>query len=83
MSLPLARFFYGRLSLRSTFYGDCLPSRDFPLMAGWYREGLLDLDAMVSERIALEDVPEAFARMKRGEVLRSVIDLRDCASSTT
>jgi S-(hydroxymethyl)mycothiol dehydrogenase len=76
MRLPLARFFYGRLSLRSTFYGDCLPSRDFPLLAQWYREGLLQLDAMVSERIALADVPEAFARMKRGEVLRSVIDLR-------
>ena len=44
-------------------------------MAAWYRDGTLKLDEMISERIALEDVDEAFARMQRGETVRSVIDL--------
>ena len=75
VTVPLGQLFYGRLTLRSTFYGDCLPSRDFPRMAAWYRDGTLKLDEMISERIALEDVDEAFARMQRGETVRSVIDL--------
>ena len=75
VTLPLAQLFYGRLTLRSTFYGDCLPSRDFPRLARWYRDGLLQLDEMVSERIALEQVDDAFDRMRRGETVRSVIDL--------
>jgi len=73
VTLPMAKLFYKRLTLRSTFYGDCLPARDFPLLADWYRRGELDLDAFVSERIRLEDVPAAFARMERGETIRSVI----------
>jgi S-(hydroxymethyl)mycothiol dehydrogenase len=73
VSLSMSKLFYKRLTLRSTFYGDCLPSRDFPLLAEWYRAGDLDLDALVTERITLEQVPEAFAKMERGETIRSVI----------
>jgi S-(hydroxymethyl)mycothiol dehydrogenase len=72
-TVKLAPFFYGRLTLRSTFYGDCLPSRDFPIMAELYRRGELDLDKLVTTTIGLNDVEEAFAAMERGEVLRSVI----------
>ena len=50
-----------------------MPARDFPLLAEWYRRRELDLDAFVTERIRLEDVPEAFAKMERGETIRSVI----------
>lgn len=73
VSLPMSKLFYKRLTLRSTFYGDCLPARDFPRLAEWYRRGELDLDALVTERITLEQVPEAFAKMERGETIRSVI----------
>ena len=73
VSLSLAKLFYGRITLRSTFYGDCLPSRDFPRLASWYRRGELDLDRLVSERIGLDDVERAFEAMQRGETLRSVI----------
>jgi len=73
MTLNMAKLFYGRVTLRSTFYGDCLPERDLPLLASWYQRGDLDLDAMVSERIGLGDVPSAFEKMRRGETLRSVI----------
>lgn len=72
-TVKLAPFFYGRLTLKSTFYGDCLPSRDFPLMASWYRQGELPLDALVTTKITLDQIEEAFTAMKKGEVLRSVI----------
>ena len=75
VTLPMAKLFYGRITLRSTFYGDCLPSRDFPLLADWYRRGDLDLDALVTTTIGIDDVEKAFAAMERGETIRSVITL--------
>jgi S-(hydroxymethyl)mycothiol dehydrogenase len=60
-------------ALKSSWYGDCLPSRDFPMLIDLYRQGRLDLDAFVSETIALDDVESAFDRMRTGDVLRSVV----------
>jgi S-(hydroxymethyl)mycothiol dehydrogenase len=73
LELPLQRFFDlgGRLGV--SWYGDCLPTRDFPMLANWYRLGQLDLDGLVSEKISLEDTEAAFTAMERGETLRSVI----------
>ncbi len=62
-------------ALKSSWYGDCLPSRDFPMLIDLYLQGRLDLDAFVSETIALDDVEPAFERMRRGDVLRSVVVL--------
>ncbi|HET6748595.1 MAG TPA: S-(hydroxymethyl)mycothiol dehydrogenase [Actinomycetes bacterium] len=68
--------FFGRGgALRPSWYGDCLPTRDFPLLADLYLRGRFDLDRFVSETIALDQVEEAFAKMRRGEVLRSVVVL--------
>ena len=71
--LPLIDVFGRGGSLKSSWYGDCLPSRDFPMLVDLYRQGRLDLDAFVSEEIGIDDVEEAFAKMHRGEVLRSVV----------
>jgi S-(hydroxymethyl)mycothiol dehydrogenase len=66
--------FYGRGgALRPAWYGDCLPSRDFPILIDLYLRGRYDLDRFVSETIALDQVEEAFAKMQRNEVLRSVV----------
>ncbi|MFJ7204205.1 S-(hydroxymethyl)mycothiol dehydrogenase [Streptomyces sp. NPDC098789] len=73
LELPLLDVFGRGGSLKSSWYGDCLPERDFPLLIDLYLQGRLDLDAFVSETIALDGVEEAFARMERGEVLRSVV----------
>ncbi|MEY9912869.1 S-(hydroxymethyl)mycothiol dehydrogenase [Catenulispora sp. MAP12-49] len=73
LELPLLDVFGRGGALKSSWYGDCLPSRDFPMLIDLYRQGRLDLDAFVSETIRLEDVEESFARMHRGEVLRSVV----------
>ncbi|CAM5654164.1 oxidoreductase [Streptomyces avidinii] len=74
LELPLLDVFGRGGALKSSWYGDCLPERDFPLLVDLYLQGRLDLDAFVSERIALDGVEEAFGRMERGEVLRSVVE---------
>ena len=73
--LPLIDVFGRGGSLKSSWYGDCLPSRDFPLLVDLYQQGRLDLDAFVSEEIALDGVEAAFEKMHGGEVLRSVVIL--------
>jgi S-(hydroxymethyl)mycothiol dehydrogenase len=70
--------FYGRGgSLRPAWYGDCLPTRDFPILIDLYLRGRYDLDRFVSETIALDQVEEAFTKMQRNEVLRSVVVFPD------
>lgn len=73
IELPLIEIFGRGGALKSSWYGDCLPTRDFPMFIDLYRQGRLDLDRFVSETIALDQVEEAFHKMERGEVLRSVV----------
>ncbi|MGW8379857.1 S-(hydroxymethyl)mycothiol dehydrogenase [Streptomyces sp. ODS28] len=73
--IPLLDMFGRGGALKSSWYGDCLPSRDFPLLIDLYRQGRLDLDAFVTETIELDAVEDAFARMHHGDVLRSVVVL--------
>ena len=75
LELPLIDVFGRGGSLKSSWYGDCLPSRDFPMLVDLYLQGRLDLDAFVTETIGLDDVEEAFDKMHAGEVLRSVVEL--------
>lgn len=75
IELPLLDVFARGGSLKSSWYGDCLPSRDFPVLIDLHLSGKLDLGAFVSETVGLADVEAAFARMRRGEVLRSVVVL--------
>ncbi|QBR92159.1 S-(hydroxymethyl)mycothiol dehydrogenase [Nocardioides euryhalodurans] len=71
--IPLIDVFGRGGALKSSWYGDCLPSRDFPMLVDLYRQGRLDLDAFVSEEIGLGDVETAFEKMHHGDVLRSVV----------
>ena len=71
--IPLIDVFGRGGALKSSWYGDCLPSRDFPMLVDLYQQGRLDLDAFVSEEIALDDVEAAFEKMHHGDVLRSVV----------
>ncbi|QIK67409.1 S-(hydroxymethyl)mycothiol dehydrogenase [Nocardioides sp. HDW12B] len=71
--IPLIDVFGRGGSLKSSWYGDCLPSRDFPMLVDLYQQGRLDLDAFVSERIGLDDIEAAFDKMHHGDVLRSVV----------
>jgi S-(hydroxymethyl)mycothiol dehydrogenase len=71
--IPLIDVFGRGGALKSSWYGDCLPSRDFPMLVSLYQQGRLDLDAFVSEEIGLGDVEAAFDKMHQGDVLRSVV----------
>jgi S-(hydroxymethyl)mycothiol dehydrogenase len=73
--LPMIEFFGRGGALKPSWYGDCLPSRDFPMLIDLYLQGRFDLDRFVSETIALDQVEEAFHKMEQGEVLRSVVVL--------
>jgi S-(hydroxymethyl)mycothiol dehydrogenase len=75
IDLPMIDFFGRGGVLKPSWYGDCLPSRDFPMLVDLYLAGRLDLDLFVTETIPLDGVEQAFARMQRGEVLRSVVVL--------
>ncbi|QNJ91380.1 S-(hydroxymethyl)mycothiol dehydrogenase [Mycolicibacterium fluoranthenivorans] len=75
LEMPLVDFFSRGGSLKSSWYGDCLPERDFPTLISLYRQGRLPLDKFVSERIGLDAIEDAFHKMHAGEVLRSVVIL--------
>ncbi|MEV6380031.1 S-(hydroxymethyl)mycothiol dehydrogenase [Streptomyces sp. NPDC051773] len=75
LELPLLDVFGRGGALKSSWYGDCLPSRDFPLLIDLYLQKRLDLDTFVTETIALDEVEKAFERMHGGDVLRSVVVL--------
>jgi S-(hydroxymethyl)mycothiol dehydrogenase len=73
LELPMPDVFGRGGALKSSWYGDCLPSRDFPLLVDLHLQGRLDLGAFVSETVSLDEIEPAFARMRAGEVLRSVV----------
>ena len=75
IELPFIDVFGRGGALKSSWYGDCLPSRDIPMLVDLYLQGRFPLDDFVSETIGLDAVEEAFAKMHRGEVLRSVVVL--------
>src|SRR6202012_3558539 len=75
LELPLLEVFGRGGAQKSSWYGDCLPSRDFPMLVDLHLAGRLPLDEFVSETIGIGDVEEAFAAMARGDVLRSVVVL--------
>ncbi|MFI5820374.1 S-(hydroxymethyl)mycothiol dehydrogenase [Streptomyces rishiriensis] len=73
LELPLLDVFGRGGALKSSWYGDCLPSRDFPMLIDLYLQNRLNLDAFVTETVQLDEVEKAFARMRQGDVLRSVV----------
>ncbi|PQP24859.1 S-(hydroxymethyl)mycothiol dehydrogenase [Rhodococcus opacus] len=75
LEMPLIDFFSRGGSLKSSWYGDCLPERDFPMLVDLYQQGRLPLDKFVTERIKIDEVEAAFHSMHAGEVLRSVVVL--------
>ncbi|GAA1368751.1 S-(hydroxymethyl)mycothiol dehydrogenase [Brevibacterium luteolum] len=74
LTVPLLDVFGRGGKLKSSWYGDCLPERDFPMLTQLYKEGRLPLEKFVTERITVDQVEEAFDKMGRGEVLRSVVE---------
>lgn len=83
LDMPLDQVFGRGGSIKSAWYGDCLPNRDFPMFVDHYLLGNLDLDGFVSERITINDVEPAFTKMREGKVLRSVVELDNLKNLTS
>lgn len=75
LELPLLDFFSRGGSLKSSWYGDCLPEKDFPMLVDLHQQGRIPLEKFVTERITLDAVEHAFEQMNQGKVLRSVVTL--------
>ena len=75
LEMPLIDFFSRGGALKSSWYGDCLPERDFPMLVDLYEQKRLPLEKFVTERIGIGDVEAAFAKMEEGTVLRSVVEV--------
>ncbi|MGY1945191.1 S-(hydroxymethyl)mycothiol dehydrogenase [Nocardia asiatica] len=75
LDIPLLDLFSHGGALKSSWYGDCLPERDFPALVDLYQQGRLPLEKFVTERIKIDEVEAAFQRMRTGDVLRSVVIL--------
>ncbi|WP_039805004.1 S-(hydroxymethyl)mycothiol dehydrogenase [Nocardia araoensis] len=75
LDMPLLDLFSHGGALKSSWYGDCLPERDFPALVDLYQQGRLPLEKFVTERIEIDEVEAAFQRMRTGDVLRSVVIL--------
>ncbi len=75
LELPLIDIFSHGGAVKSSWYGDCLPQRDFPMLIDLHLQNRFPLDAFVTEKIDIDQVEEAFEKMQAGEVLRSVVVL--------
>lgn len=75
LELPFLDVFARGGSLKSSWYGDCLPERDFPMYVDLYQQGRFPLGEFVDERVRIDEVEQAFETMKAGKVLRSVVEM--------
>jgi S-(hydroxymethyl)mycothiol dehydrogenase len=73
LDIPLIDVFSRGGAIKSSWYGDCLPSRDFPMLVDLFQQGRLPLDKFVSETIEMDEIESAFEKMSQGDVLRSVV----------
>jgi Zn-dependent alcohol dehydrogenase len=60
-------------SLKGSYLGSCIPSRDIPAYIELYKTGRLDVEKLISHRIKLEDINDGFERLAQGDALRQII----------
>lgn len=73
LDIPLIDVFSRGGALKSSWYGDCLPERDFPMLVDLYQQGRLPLERFVTERITIDRVEDALRTLRAGKLLRSVV----------
>jgi alcohol dehydrogenase len=62
-------------TIKGSYLGSCVPSRDIPRYIAWYQEGRLPVDRLLSGTLPLEDINLGFDRLARGEALRQTLRL--------
>ena len=76
VSVPSATIFMlQQKRLMGSLLGDCWPGRDIPLLVGLWRRGELDLESMITHRVALDGVNEGFDRLRCAEGVRTVVEV--------
>lgn len=81
LSNPEARFTVSHLSivaeertLKGSYLGSCVPSRDIPLYIQYFQQGKLPVDRLLAERLALNDINAGFDRLASGETVRQIVE---------
>ncbi|HWB65413.1 MAG TPA: Zn-dependent alcohol dehydrogenase [Mycobacteriales bacterium] len=73
LQLSAFEVFYNEKTLRGSYYGSGNIRRDFPRLLSLWRSGQLDLEGMITRRLSIGDVNDAFSAMQAGDVIRQVI----------
>jgi len=73
MPLPAANLVAEERSLKGSYIGSCAPIRDVPRFIRLYRQGLLPVDRLVSERVSLDELNVAFDRLAEGQTIRQIL----------
>jgi alcohol dehydrogenase len=73
LQLPQLSLVAEARTLKGSYLGSADPSEMIPLLAGWWRQGTLPVDRLMSSRIALDDVNEAMDALASGAVARQII----------
>ena len=65
--------FFNEKNFTGSYYGSVDVRKDFARFLQLWKDGELDLDGMISKRMKIDDINDAFDAMKKGEVIRTVI----------
>lgn len=60
-------------TLKGSYLGSCVPLRDIPIYIDLYRAGKLPVDRLMSDKVSLDDINEAFDRLATGATVRQVV----------
>ena len=73
LSIPAVTLSAMEKTLKGSYQGSCVPSRDIPKFIEMFHAGQLPVDQLLSDTIKLEEINEGFDRLHKGEVARQVI----------
>ncbi len=73
LSIPHSSIVVEERTIKGSYVGSCVPSRDIPRFIEWFQSGALPVDRLLSEHIGLDELNEAFDRLAAGRTLRQVL----------
>jgi alcohol dehydrogenase len=73
LSIPAVSLVAEERTLKGSYIGTCVPSRDLPRYINLFRRGRLPVDRLLTDRIALDDINEGFDRLREGKAIRQVV----------
>jgi len=73
LQIPAVSLVAEERTLKGSYIGACVPSRDLPRYINLFRRGRLPVDRLLSDRITLDDINEGFDRLREGKAIRQVV----------